>query len=139
MHPTTLKAIITVIVVAHLAGNVWHGDAHTALEIALPETKTAFVMLVILAAPLLGVALLWFSHPLFGYLFIALSLLGSVLFSVYHHYVMVSIDNVDYLPQGSIADHTHFIDSAEFIALSAIAGTVLAFYAAGRSSMPFNP
>jgi len=126
------------IVFAHLAGNVWHGDAHTVLEIALPETKTVFVMLVILAAPLLGLALLWFRQQLLGYLVVALSLLGSVLFSVYHHYVMVSIDNVDYLPQGSIADHTHFIDSAEFIALSAIVGTILAFYAAGRSSKPFH-
>ena len=61
-------------------------------------------------------------------------MLGSVLFSVYHHYVLISIDNVEHLPPGAPEAHTHFSNSAAFIALGALAGVVLGFYAVGKLS-----
>ena len=38
------KIAIAVLVALHLAVAVWHGNAHTALTIALPPEKSAFVV-----------------------------------------------------------------------------------------------
>ena len=48
------KIAIAVLVAIHLAVAVWHGNAHTALAIALPPEKNAFVIIVILIAPLVA-------------------------------------------------------------------------------------
>ena len=132
MNTTLLKALISALVIAHLVGNMWHGAAHDTLEINLPDLKMMFVYVVILAAPLIGLGLLWFNKELIACWFVGVSMLGSVLFSVYHHYVWISEDNVDYLPPGTPEAHAHFANSAELIALLALAAALLAFYAAGR-------
>jgi len=132
MNPTVIKVLIAVAVLIHLVGNLWHGDAHITLEIALPGYKTAFIIIVIIIAPILGAAITWTRFTLIGCWLVAISLLGSVLFSVYHHYVLISIDNVEHLPPGAPEAHAHFSNSAEFIALAALAGAILSFYASGR-------
>ncbi len=132
MNATLLKILLTLAVVIHFVGNLWHGDAHTTLDIALPAYKNVFIIIVILLLPLIGAILLWTRFSLAGSWFVAMSLLGSVLFSVYHHYVMISIDHVNHLPPGSAAAHAHFSNSAAFIAVSALAGAILAGYAARR-------
>ncbi|MFK7733155.1 MAG: hypothetical protein AB8B48_16165 [Pseudomonadales bacterium] len=132
MNTTLLKVLISVFVIAHLVGNMWHGAAHETLEIDLPDLKNGFVYVVVLATPLIGLGLLWFNREVIACWLVGLSMLGSVLFSVYHHYVWVSEDNVDYLPEGTPEAHAHFANSAELIALLALAAALLGFYAAGR-------
>jgi hypothetical protein len=44
-------------------------------------------------------------------------MLGALLFGVYHHYVLVSPDNIGYLPAGSAEARSQFIASATVIAL----------------------
>ena len=51
------KIAIAVLVAIHLAAALWHGHAHTALAIALPPEKNAFVFMVILIAPLVAASL----------------------------------------------------------------------------------
>lgn len=132
MNALTLKTLITLAVVVHFVGNLWHGDAHATLEVGLPSIKTAFVIVVILIAPILGGILVWTRWCIAGCWVVGASMLGSVLFSVYHHYVLISIDNVEHLPPGTPEAHAHFANSAELIALAALAGAVVAFYAAGK-------
>ena len=131
--PTT-RILVSLIVVIHFVGNLWHGDAHTTLEIALPTIKIVFVAIVILGAPLLGAVLTWTRFATPGCWIVGTSMVGSVIFSVYHHYVMISIDNVEHLPAGSAEAHAHFSTSAEFIAIAALVGALLSFYAAGKLS-----
>ena len=131
MGSTVIKALISLVVLLHLLGNVWHADAHTTLEITLPGLKMTFVVVVILIAPILGAALAWTRYSTTGCLIVGVTMVGSVLFSVYHHYVLISIDNVEHLPAGTTEAHTQFSNSAEFIALIAFAGALLSFYAAG--------
>ena len=119
-------------VVTHFVGNVWHGAAHETLEIILPDYKNFYVWGVIVAAPIAGVVLVWTRYFIAGCWVVGLSMLGSVLFSVYHHFVMVSEDNVHFLPPGSEADHQHFSNSAELIAILAFFGAIFAFYAIGK-------
>jgi hypothetical protein len=60
------KIAIAVLVGIHLAVAVWHGNAHTALAIALPPEKNAFVFLVILIAPLVAASLAWTRYVVVG-------------------------------------------------------------------------
>ena len=132
MKESAIKIGLVILVAIHFVGNLWHGDAHETLEVGLPTYKWVYVYAVIAAAPILGAILLWTRFYLAGCWTIALSMLGSVLFSVYHHYVMVSDDNVHFLPPGSAEDHQHFSNSAELIAVVALAGALLAFYEIGK-------
>ena len=54
MQSPFIRLLITIFVLVHLVGNLWHGNAHTTLEISLPGIKTAFVIVVILIGPILG-------------------------------------------------------------------------------------
>ena len=132
MRSSAIKILITIFVIIHLVGNLWHGDAHTTLEITLPGIKIAFVIVVILIGPILGAILTWTRFAVLGSWIVGVSMVGSVVFSVYHHYVLISNDNVEHLPAGTPEAHAHFSNSAEFIALIALAAALLAFYAAGK-------
>ena len=132
MHRVVIKSVVTLLVVAHFLGNLWHGDAHTILEIAIPHGKIPFVIIVILASPIIGAILVWTRYSIFGCWIVGVSMVGSVVFSVYHHYVLISIDNVEHLPPGTPDAHAHFSNSAEFIAIAALASALVAFYAAGK-------
>lgn len=132
MNSSLIKISVTIFVILHFVGSLWHGDAHTILEITLPGIKTAFVIVVIIIGPILGAVLTWTRFVILGYWLVGISMAGSVVFSVYHHYVLISNDNVEHLPAGTSEAHAHFSNSAEFIALVALAAALLAFYAAGR-------
>lgn len=132
------KTVLTAIVVLHLAGNLWHGDAHTTLEVGLPDYKWAYVGVVIIIGPIIGAILIWTRYFISGCWIVGACMLGSVLFSVYHHYVMVSDDNVHFLPPGAPEDHLHFSNSAELIAVLALAGAIFAFYAVGKEAARKN-
>ena len=132
MQSTVIKVLITIFVLVHFVGNLWHGDAHTTLEIALPGIKIAFVIVFILIGPILGGILTWTRHALLGSWIVGLSMVGSVVFTVYHHYVLISPDNIEHLPPGTPEAHAHFSNSAELIALVALVAALLAFYAAGK-------
>ena len=123
------KIAIAVLVALHLAVALWHGNAHRALAIALPSEKNAFVFIVILIAPLVAASLMWTRYVLVGVWMFFLSMLGALLFGAYHHYVMVSPDNIGHLPHGSADAHSTFIASAAALALLELASALYgAFY-----------
>ena len=136
MNDSTTRMLASALVLLHFAGNVWHGDAHATLAISLPDWKSAYVAVVIVVAPLVGGALLWTRFVTLGAWIVGLSMVGSVLFGVYHHYVMISIDNVNHLPEGTAEAHAHFSNSAAFIAIAAFAAALVAFYSAGGHRRP---
>jgi hypothetical protein len=122
------KISISALVAIHLAVAVWHGNAHTALAIALPPEKNAFVFIVILIAPLVAASLMWTRYLLVGLWMIVLSMLGALLFGVYHHYLMVSPDNIGHLPTGSADAQSSFIASAAALALLELASALYGAY-----------
>jgi hypothetical protein len=103
---------------------MWHGDAHTRLDITLPFGKTVFVYVVIVLAPIAAAVLVWTRYQTSGVWLLFLSMLGAFLFGAYHHYVMVSPDNIAHLPPGPAAAQSQFIASAAVIALLEL-GTAL--------------
>ena len=130
------KIVITGLVVVHLAATLWHGSAHTQLAIHLPPAKTVFVYLVILLAPIAAAALLWTRYRLAGLWMFFLSMLGALLFGAYHHYVLVSPDNIGHLPAGSPESHSQFIASAAVIALLELAAAMYGAFCLGSHHGP---
>ena len=122
------RLVITGLVAVHLVASIWHANAHTSLAIYLPAAKTLFVFIVILIAPILAAALVWTRYISIGIWVLFLSMLGSFLFGAYHHYLLVSPDNVRHLPAGSPEAHSQFITSAGIIALLELASALYAAY-----------
>ena len=125
------RIIITGLIAIHLAATLWHGSAHTQLAIALSPEKTIFVYIVILIAPIGAAALIWTRYSRIGLWVFFLSMLGAFLFGAYHHYVLVSPDNIGHLPTGSPESHSQFITSACVIALLELASALYGAFCIG--------
>jgi len=125
------KIAITGLVAIHLAASLWHGSAHTQLAIDLPPEKTLFVYVVILIAPIVAATLVWTRYLSMGLFVFFFSMLGALLFGVYHHYVLVSPDNVNHLPGVSPGSHSQFVTSACIIALLELASALYAAFCLG--------
>lgn len=125
------RIVITGLVVVHLVATLWHGDAHTQLAIELPPAKNVFVYTVILLAPLVAAALVWTRYATIGLWVLVLSMVGAVLFGAYHHYVLISPDNVGHLPAGHPELHSQFIASAAVIALLELASALYGAFCLG--------
>ena len=125
------KIVVAGLVAIHLAATLWHGGAHTQLAINLPPEKNVFVYLVILIAPLVAAGLVWTRYFSLGLWVFFLSMLGAFLFGAYHHYVLVSPDNIHHLPTGSPDAHAQFIASAAAIALLELASALYGAFCLG--------
>lgn len=84
----------TAIVLVHLAVNILHGAAHRELQIGLSSAETLFVVVVILAGPLVALPLLWSAWQRAGLGLLALTMAGSLAFGLYHHFVAMGPDHV---------------------------------------------
>jgi hypothetical protein len=80
---------------------VWfHGAAHKELGVGLALWERIFVDVVILGAPVVALVLIWTPLKKCGYLTLALSMAGALVFGVYHHFIAISPDHVAHLPPG---------------------------------------
>jgi len=129
------KIAIAVLVAIHFAMSLWHGNAHKALAIALPPEKNAFVFIVILIAPIVAASMVWTRYVLAGVWIFFLSMLGAMLFGAYHHYILVSPDNIGHLPQISLEAHATFIHSAASLALLELASALYGAFLLGSLSV----
>jgi hypothetical protein len=57
-----------------------------------------FVILVVLIAPLLAMGLLWTAEKRLCLMLLSLSMSGSFLFGLYHHFLAMGPDHVDSQP-----------------------------------------
>jgi hypothetical protein len=122
----------------HLVATLLHGKAHTDLAIALPPAKNAFVIAVIVIAPVFAAVLTWTRYTAGAVWIFSLSMFGALLFGIYHHYIMVSSDNVAHLPNGSASAHSSFIASAAAVALLELASALYgAFLLIHDTVVPF--
>jgi hypothetical protein len=128
-----LRGVVTTLVAVHLAATLWHGSAHAELAIALPPEKNAFVYVVILIAPIVAAVLVWTRHAVSGLWLFFLSMLGAFLFGAYHHYVLVSPDNIGHLPAGTPEAHSRFIASAAAVALLELAAALYGAFCLGAA------
>ena len=100
MRYSRLAWAVTVVVLSHLAVNLLHGRAHTELGVGLTSWQQFYVVVVILAAPLAALLLLWTKYSRTGLWLLLASMLGSLIFGACYHYILVSSDHVAHLPPG---------------------------------------
>ena len=92
--------IVTVAVLAHLVVNVLHGRAHTDLRVGLSNWQQIYVIAVILLAPLVALILSWTRYIKAGLWLLLVTMLGSLIFGICYHYIIISNDHVAHLPPG---------------------------------------
>ena len=119
------------VVLLHLAITIVHGQAHSGAAIPLPLAATLFVYLVILAGPLVGLALArW--RPVAGAWVVAASLGSALVFGLVNHFIIAGPDHVDHVAQ---AWRTQFRITALLLVASEAAGVVVGV----RSALRRNP
>src|SRR5262245_21383021 len=84
---------LTAAVLAHFAVSIVHGLAHAGADVPLSPASNLFVLTVILAGPLIGLALTWIAPPL-GVWIVAVTMAGSLVFGFVNHFVFASPDHV---------------------------------------------
>jgi Na+/proline symporter len=89
-------------VVAHFAVVSLHSAAHQVLGVQASQLQLVFIVAVIIVAPLVAGLLLWKERHAAGALLLVSSMVGSLIFGVYNHFVAISPDHVSHvggLPQ----------------------------------------
>ena len=128
------KLALTALAAMHLLVTLWHSGAHAELHVDLPPLKLAYAWAVIVIAPPLAALLLWTRFAGAGAWLFTLAMIGAFLFAAYHHYVLVSPDNIAHLPEGSDAAHARFVDSAAVSALLELGAAVYGAFVLGRGA-----
>src|SRR5262245_66319036 len=83
-------------VLAHFIVSLVHGAAHAGANVPLSRAANLFVYIIILAGPLIGLALTWPSER-FGSWLIAAAMAGSLVFGLVNHFVLASPDHVNHV------------------------------------------
>jgi hypothetical protein len=114
------------LVITHLIVSVVHGAAHAHAHVDLSPAAGVFVMAVIIAGPLAGLALMWPSERLGGWL-IAGTLTASLAFGVINHFILSSPDHVAHVAAES---RVLFAATAALLAVLEAAGAWMAWQVA---------
>jgi hypothetical protein len=96
------RIVATVTMVFHVVVGVVHDLAHRDLGIELTAAQTLFINLVILAAPVVAIVLLWSRFKGVGAILFASAMAASLSFGLCYHYVLVSPDHLSHLPDGDL-------------------------------------
>lgn len=115
------------VVLFHLAVNIVHGSAHTGAQIPLSFAGTLFVYIVILAAPLVGLAV-WRWRPFLGGWTVAASMFGALLFGLVNHFIL---DGPDHVAQVAAEWRQWFGATAVLLVVCEAAGAAIGIWAAG--------
>src|SRR6476661_485693 len=84
------------IVVAHLIISAVHGAAHTGAQVPMSRAANLFIYGVILAGPLVGLALIGPAVRL-GSIVIAVTMAASLVFGIVNHFILASPDHIAYV------------------------------------------
>ena len=117
------------VVVLHLIVTVFHGSAHSGAAIEQAWPAMAFIFLVIIAGPLVGLALM-LLNPRGGARLIGITMAASLLFGLINHFIIPGPDHVAHV---AMAWRALFGSTAVMLAVTEAAGAALGF-AYGRGA-----
>ena len=92
-YRSTEQVWLIALVAAHLIISIVHGTAHAGANIPLSRAANLFVFIVIVAGPLIGLAVMW-PAPRTGARVIAITMAGALAFGFLNHFVFASPDHV---------------------------------------------
>ncbi len=84
---------LTIIVLLNAAVNLLHGLAHAELQVIPGLTDSLFIGLVIGVAPLIALLLVLKGSQRVGGSILLVSLLASLIYGLYHHFLIAGTDN----------------------------------------------
>ena len=119
----SLERIGIAIVLLHLLASTLHSAAHLNLHIEMNAWQSVYILSVILVLPLISAVLLLRKRARIGFWLLFCSMLGSLLFGGYYHFIAAGADNV-----ASLGDHAWapaFQLTAVLLALTEAAGMVI--------------
>ena len=117
-----IRRWLTATVLLHLVISIVHGWAHAGANVPLSRSANLFVFSVILAGPLVGLALTWPAARI-GTWLIAITMAGSLVFGLVNHFVLASPDHVAHVARQW---RPLFTATAVLLALTEAIGAVLA-------------
>ncbi|HYO62584.1 MAG TPA: hypothetical protein VER08_02895 [Pyrinomonadaceae bacterium] len=134
----TLKLTALWLVGLHFLFVALHSAAHEVLKVKATPAQLAFILPVIIVAPVVAAFLL----PKFGRAGTALllvSMLGSFVFGLYYHFVADTIDHVAHVAHMRPASWSAvFRVTAYLLAVSEVAGAAVAGLLAVSRPQPFK-
>lgn len=84
----------TAIVVLHAIGHGLHGLAHIQIPVPLSQLQLVFIGFVIWLTPIIAAVLLWTPFYRVGGWLLLSSMVGTILFGIYNHFIVISPDHV---------------------------------------------
>ncbi|HET9528559.1 MAG TPA: hypothetical protein VFO99_20530 [Pyrinomonadaceae bacterium] len=118
------RAWVAIAVVAHLVVVLFHGQAHARLGVGLSDWQQAYVLAVIVIAPVVALALSFTRYGTAGLWLLLASMLGSLIFGGIYHYLIVSPDHVAHLPPGDARGAFRF--TALLLLVTEVIGVIVA-------------
>src|SRR5262245_17654508 len=120
MARDTQRIALAAVVILHLIVSAVHGSAHTSAGVDLRCLSLAFVLVVILAGPLVGLAWMW-KNPIAGARLIGITMAASLLFGLVNHFIIPGADRVDHVVAHS---RTLFESTAVLLVITEAAGAM---------------
>lgn len=126
------------IVLLHALVNVVHALAHSRLYIYMSLWQNVYIFVVIIALPLVSGFLLWRRPGRIGVGFslLFLSMLGSLVFGGYYHFIAPGPDNVAWLTEHSWT--VPFQITAVLLALTEAGGAIIGLLGLFASQRQFK-
>jgi len=118
--------VATVLVAIRFVVATIHGRAHEHLGVGLSTWQNAFVMSVIVAAPIVAAVLYWTRLRAWGALLLGVSMLAGMLFGLYYHFIAITNDNIAHLPEGDA--HGLFVATAILLVPCEAAAAAFGFW-----------
>jgi hypothetical protein len=103
--------------------NIVHGLVHRELGVGLAPLDSIFVILVMLIFSLIGAGIIWTAAKRLGLVLLSLSMFGSLLFGLYHHFMAVSPDHIHSQPSGGWG--TTFVLTAYLLLITEATGAYI--------------
>jgi hypothetical protein len=123
------------LVSAHAVVGILHAWAHFELRVAMSLSQSLFVVGIVGGAPCLSLPLLRFRSVQLGWMTFLFSMLASLVFGLYFHFVKAGPDKVNMLRQSPVFFVHVFQVTAIILALIELFGTAagFVFFRRGRS------
>lgn len=119
-RPSLTRRLAAIAVVAHAVISLAHGSAHSVGRVPLSSIASIYVIVVIFAAPLVGLLLLFTPRQRAGAIVIGVSMAASLVFGVWNHYVVAGPDHVSHVAERV---RPAFQATAALLVASELAGT----------------
>ena len=129
-----MKLISLTVVALHLVVVVLHSIAHETLPVKATPAQLAFIIPVIVVAPMVA-ALMLVKFEKAGMVLLTVSMLGSLLFGVYYHFVADTIDHVAHVAHREPLFWSQMFQiTAYLLAISEAAGVAVGLFSLSRQS-----